>query len=122
MLTRPLWIALGLIATLLGVLGIVLPLVPTTPFLLLAALAFSRSSPVLHERLMSHPHLGRYIRHWQQYGCIDRPVKYSALGLMLAALTISALTGISGWILAVQILVIAAVGAFIMTRPDTPAD
>lgn len=55
---RALWLTLGLVSTACGVAGVVLPLVPTTPFLLLAAYAFARSSPRLHNWIMMHPRLG----------------------------------------------------------------
>lgn len=63
---RPLLIAVGSISLALGVVGIVLPLVPTTPFLLLAAACFARSSGRLHDYLVGHRVLGTYISNYYE--------------------------------------------------------
>ncbi len=119
-MTRSLWLLLGLTSTGFGIAGTVLPLVPTTPFLLLAAFAFARSSPRLHRWLLDHRHFGRLIRNWQQHRSIDRRVKVTALFLMAAMLVLTWLAGVASWILAGQALVLAGVATFILTRPDTP--
>lgn len=58
---KPFLIALGVLSTVLGAVGVVLPILPTTPFLLLAALCFARSSQRLHNYLINHRILGAYI-------------------------------------------------------------
>ena len=68
-------IFLGSLSLLLGVLGIFLPVLPTTPFLLLSAALFLRSSRRLYDWLMSHKHLGPYIRNFQEYKAIPLRVK-----------------------------------------------
>lgn len=80
------WLMIGLVATACGIAGIVLPLVPTTPFLLVAAYAFARSSPTLHEWLVTHPRCGPLITDWRTHGAIGRRTKVLAvmvMGLML---------------------------------------
>ncbi len=72
---RSLWYALGLIALALGIVGIALPVVPTVPFLLLAAGAFARSSPRLERRIMNHPTYGPPVRAWRERGAISRLAK-----------------------------------------------
>ena len=66
-MTRGLLIILGWLAVVLATLGVVLPLLPTTPFLLLAAWCFARSSPRFHHWLLHRSWFGPYLRHWQQH-------------------------------------------------------
>ncbi len=119
--TRLFWQVLGLLALGCGLAGIVLPLLPTTPFLLVAAYAFSRSSPALHDWLLAHPHCGPLIRNWRDHGAIPRRAKWMALGLMAGALAISFAMSVPAWLIAVQSVVLVCVGIFIMTRPDVPS-
>ena len=70
--------AMGGISVGLGVLGLFLPLLPTTPFLLLAAFCFSRGSARLHDWLLSHPTLGQVIKDWNENRVIRPRVKAAA--------------------------------------------
>lgn len=117
---RTLWFGLGIAAVAAGVVGIVLPLVPTTPFLLLAAFAFSRSSPRFEAWLIDHPRLGPPIRDWRAHRAIGWRAKVVAVGLMAATLVATWAVGVGTTILVVQIVVLAAVSVFILTRPDAP--
>lgn len=117
---RALWLAVGLLATGCGIAGIVLPLVPTTPFLLLAAYAFARSSPQLHDWLVTHPRLGPPIADWQAHGAISRSTKRIAAAAMIAMLALSVAIGVRWEIVVLQALVLGAVAVFIFTRPDVP--
>ncbi|MFV0576978.1 MAG: YbaN family protein [Vibrio sp.] len=65
----------GWIAVVLGVLGIFLPLLPTTPFLLLASACFMRSNEKFHHWIMHHPHLGPIIDNWNQHRAVTSAVK-----------------------------------------------
>ena len=121
MIARWLWLSLGFIATGFGIAGVVLPLVPTTPFLLLAAFAFARSSPRFHEWLINHPHFGPVILDWQRNGSIARRHKVAGLLAMAASLAVTWLAGIAVWAITLQAVVLAAVAIFILTRPDAPA-
>lgn len=118
MTPRFLWLLLGIGATGCGIAGAVLPLVPTTPFLLLAAFAFARSSPRLHAWLMSHRQFGPLIDNWQKHGAIGRGAKQAALVALALALAVSWLLAVPGWVLAVQAAVLAAVATFILSRPS----
>jgi uncharacterized membrane protein YbaN (DUF454 family) len=119
-MTRPLWLTLGLTSVACGIAGIVLPLVPTTPFILLAAFAFARSSPRLQIWLEKHRTYGPMIESWRRYGAIDRRAKRIALLLMLCAFGLSLAMRLPLWVLLAQGSVLIAVAAFILTRPDTP--
>lgn len=118
---RYLWLVLGFVATGCAIVGAVLPLVPTTPFLLLAAYAFARSSPRFHGWLVNHPQFGPLIRNWQRNGSIDPRSKRMAMAAMALALLSSWLLGASALILIIQAAVLAGSAAFILTRPDGPA-
>jgi len=85
-------ISLGWLAIVLGTLGIVLPLLPTTPFVLLAAWCFARSSPRFHHWLLWRSPFGRYLRHWQQHRAMPPGVKARAMFLIIVTFAIS------GWL------------------------
>jgi uncharacterized membrane protein YbaN (DUF454 family) len=119
--TRILWLTLGLLSTACGIAGVLLPLVPTTPFLLLATFAFARSSPRLHSWLMTHPRLAPPIADWNAHGAINRRAKIMAVGVMVTTLLLSAAMGLSGMYLLVQGAVLCAAAAFVLTRPDGPS-
>lgn len=118
---RAFWVVVGVVSTAFGVAGVFLPLLPTTPFLLLAAFAFARSSPRLHAWLLGHPRLGPVVLEWQQHGAIRRSVKVLALAMMALSLAITVAMGFALWIVGSQALVLAAVAAFIVSRPEPPA-
>ena len=118
MILRAVWIGGGGVALGLGIVGVVTPLLPTVPFLLLAAFCFARSSPRLHDWLLGHPRLGPPIRDWQRNGAIGRPAKYLATASIAATLALSAALGLAVWVLAVHALAAALVMVFIWTRPD----
>jgi uncharacterized membrane protein YbaN (DUF454 family) len=108
------------VSTACGIAGVILPLVPTTPFLLLAAFAFARSSPRLHTWLVTHPRLGPPIDDWSRYGAISRRAKLTAITVMVATLAVSVILGLSTWILLAQAVAMCGAAIFILTRPDRP--
>ena len=114
---RPLWIAGGALSVALGLVGIVLPLLPTTPFLLLAAFCFARGSPRLHNWLIHHPRFGPPIERWRERGAISKKAKLMAGLAMLASLAMTAVIGAPRFALIAQGVVLFAVAAFIFTRP-----
>ena len=117
---RLVWLGLGMLTLATGLLGAVLPVLPTTPFLLLAAGCFAKSSPRLHGWLLAHPAFGPPIRNWEQNGAISRPAKRLAVGSMAAVLGVSLLLGLSWKVLLAQAVLIAVGCAFVLTRPDGP--
>lgn len=110
--------ALGLGASALAVAGVAAPLLPTTPFLLVAVWAFARSSPRLEAWLRGHPRLGPPLAAWEQRRAIPRGAKAVAVAsLPLSGLMIHA----AGAGLAVTIaagLALACTGGWILTRPS----
>jgi uncharacterized membrane protein YbaN (DUF454 family) len=85
---RALYAALGVVAVGLGVLGIALPGLPTTPFLLVAAWAFSRSSRRLERWLLEHPRLGPRVVAFRNDRVVPWSVKLTAWGSMIVSLTL----------------------------------
>lgn len=118
---RLLWLLLGGLFLGLGLLGVVLPVLPTTPFLLLAAGCFAKSSPRLHGWLLAHPVFGPPIRNWEENGAISRRAKRLAVGSMAAVVAVSVVAGLSWKVLLPQVLLIAVGSAFVLTRPDGPS-
>ena len=94
---RVLLIAAGLIATLLGVIGAFLPVMPTTPFLLLAAACFARASPRLDRMLTRSATFGPTIVEWRRHRSIRWRTKLTAIGLMSAMLTVSIIFFVRPW-------------------------
>lgn len=118
MIVRALWAAGGAVALALGLVGIVTPLLPTVPFLLLAAFCFARSSSRLHRWLVDHPKLGPPIRDWQKNGAISPRAKRLATLSIGVTFAVSVALGLRWWVLAAQLVVLAAVLVFIWRRPD----
>lgn len=80
---RTLYLVLGFVCVGLAALGVALPLLPATPFLLLAAGCFARSSERWHNWLLSNATFGPLIRNWQIHRCIDRKIKFIALASLV---------------------------------------
>lgn len=119
-MTRFFWVSVGLLAVALGVVGAVLPLLPTTPFLLLAAFCFARSSPRLQAWIEDHHIFGPMILNWRRYGSIDRRAKRLAVLFMAAAFALSIAMRLPIWALIGQGGILLAVSIFLLTRPDGP--
>ncbi|MCW2102564.1 UNVERIFIED_ORG: uncharacterized membrane protein YbaN (DUF454 family) [Pseudomonas psychrophila] len=88
-LLRYVLFAIGWLSVALGVLGIFLPVLPTTPFLLLAAACFARSSPRFYQWLVEHPRLGPWIRDYLDGNGIPLKAKVYAIGLMWLSIGVS---------------------------------
>jgi len=109
--------ALGCLCVILGVVGIFLPLLPTTPFLLLAAWLFSRSSNRFHTWLMNHPKLGPFILVWQNGGGIERHVRTRVLIFLWVGMSISMLIIAKLWAVVLLSCIGCGVSFYIMRQP-----
>ena len=119
MLKRTVWLVFGLLSLLLGGVGIVLPLLPTTPFILLAAFCFSKGSARLHTWLLNHRLFGHLITDWQKYGVITLRVKLIATFSMVLMVSYPLLYMIfSLWLKVLVCVSILMVLIFIWTRPS----
>lgn len=112
------YIALGWICVTLGVVGIALPVLPTTPFLLVAAWAFAKSSRRFHDWLVHHPRLGPPVRAWREHGVVPTRAKIAAVTTMIASLSYVALVVAEDWRLpAAAALPMAITALWLLTRP-----
>lgn len=111
------WLALAWISLGLAMAGAVLPLLPTTPFLLLSAWAAAKGSPRLALWLEEHPHFGPVLDAWHTEGAVPLSAKLIALGLMAFSWLMLFWLG-AGWkLLAMLGLLFAGVGSWLATRP-----
>ena len=115
---RFLYAFLGLICVCLAVIGIVLPLLPTVPFLLLAALLFANSSERLHDWIIGHSLFGPMIDDWRSHGAIRPGAKKAATLSIAAVFGLSLAFGAPGYVLGIQAVVLSCVLIFIWTRPN----
>jgi len=115
---RIFWIIGGLMSLGLGIVGIPLPLLPTVPFLLLAAFCFSRSSEQLHGWLLGHPTLGPPIHNWRQSGAISRPAKITSAAMIAGSLGVALYWQISPIVILLQITTLVGISLFIWSRPE----
>jgi uncharacterized membrane protein YbaN (DUF454 family) len=113
-----LWLA-GTVSLGLGIVGVVLPGLPTTPFVLLAAACYARASPRLHRWLREHRLFGPMVRDWEAHRSLTRRAKRIAQGSMLV------MVGISAWglrdrpVLLAVVLIAALIGVWVVARIPT---
>lgn len=119
---RPFYIALGWLFVVIGVIGIVTPLLPSTPFLLLAAGCFAKSSERFHTWLMTHPKLSQPIIDWQKSGVIRTPAKLIATVFIAlnATFPLFVIKTVPINLKILIIVVLSLVLVFIWTRPSKP--
>jgi hypothetical protein len=104
----------------LAALGAVLPLMPTTVFLIAAAWAFGRASPALRARLLADPRFGATLRAWQQHGSISIRAKRLALLAMAVGWAVTTLILRDPMVAAISGLCLGAVALWLVTRPTAP--
>ncbi len=115
---RILFLTLGIVSLILGVIGILLPLLPTTPFALLAAYFFSKSSERLHDWLINQRTLGPLIKDWERYGVIRLKAKWMATVMIILLFSYSLIfVPVLPWIKAIVFLSGISILIFIWTRP-----
>ncbi|WNO55217.1 YbaN family protein [Stakelama saccharophila] len=116
-MTRTLFFLGGWSALALGLVGVFLPLLPTVPFVILAAFCFARSSPALERRLIEHPRFGPHIAAWREAGAISRRGKWMATAAFAVSVAAALYWMRWPWV-AFPLAAMLASGTWIWTRPE----
>jgi uncharacterized protein len=114
---RYVYLAIGLLFVALGVVGAFLPVLPTTPLLLVSLWAFAKSSKRLERWLLEHQRFGPRLVAWRAHRVIPLGVKLTAYGSMAASLAVMAVLG-RWWAFGAAAVVMAIGAAYISTRPS----
>ncbi|WP_262030676.1 YbaN family protein [Microvirga sp. Mcv34] len=118
---RLFFLCLGYASLALGIIGIFLPVLPTTPFVLLAVWCFARSNPALAERLYNHPRFGPLLTTWRDQRAIPRHAKIYALTTLALSYALILWLTESRVLPVVLAAIMGSVALYIATRP-TPRD
>lgn len=115
---RLIYLAVGGLCTALGIVGAFVPVMPTTPFLLVALWAFGKSSPRLRDWLYHHPRYGPTLRDWFEHGAIS--VRVKAIAVIAMACSVPVVYHVSSSWIAVSVhgTIILATAVFILSRPS----
>lgn len=119
-LTRPFFFVAGLVFVGLGIAGYILPVMPGTIFLILAAVCFARSSQRLEAWIENHPKFGPPVVAWRRHGAIPRKAKYLSIGMMTISFVVVAIAhppALWFWLTGAVLL---ACALFVATRPEGP--
>ncbi|HYC35569.1 MAG TPA: YbaN family protein [Usitatibacter sp.] len=114
---RAAYVAVGILAVALGVIGIFVPLLPTTPFLLLASACFLRGSDRLHRWLLSHGRLGGYIRAFEEGRGIPRRAKIVAIGMLWISIAYALAIVPGAWSAAALVALALGVTIYLLRLP-----
>lgn len=115
-----LWAGAGFLFLGLGILGALVPIMPTTIFLILAAWAFAESCPAWKDWIFDHPRYGRSVRLWFEHGVIPLNIKRIAIGMMVASYAFTAWMVGNIWVVLGVGACLLAVSTFIVTRREAP--
>ncbi len=118
---RALWWLLAWSALTLGLIGIAIPGLPTTPLVLLAAFAAARGSPRLETWLKAHPRFGPLIVDWQRHGAVSRKAKWNATMAMAVCAVILWVFAPTAWAHWPPVAVMTVVAVWLWRRPERPS-
>lgn len=110
---------LAWLAVAIGVIGIFLPVLPTTPFIILAAALFARSSPRFEQWLLEHPRLGKPLMDWRQDGAISRRAKIASVSMMTVSYGVLWFAGsTSPYVRTIVALILVSCAVYVVSRPE----
>jgi uncharacterized protein len=112
------WRACAVAALVLGVVGVALPVLPTAPFLILAAWAGGKGWPALERRLLAHPRYGAQIRQWRERGAVPRNAKILASVMMIGSALGLQFTSTPDWVRYGVPLLLLLVAIWLWRRPE----
>jgi uncharacterized membrane protein YbaN (DUF454 family) len=120
MLKLPRWscLILAYFFLALAVIGVVLPVMPTVPFLLLTAWFAARGSERLHGWLYAHPKFGKLLIDWEQQGAVSRTSKVTAVILLMASWVLMYLRVEDPWLMVGLAVLFSGIIVFLLTRPE----
>ncbi|MFZ4712250.1 MAG: YbaN family protein [Bacteriovoracaceae bacterium] len=115
---RTLYLILGHLCVGLGIIGVLLPVIPATPFMILAAYFYSQSSPELHQKILNLPHVGSHVKAWEDHGVINKKAKTMSI-LTLTLMIGSSIYFLKNIVMKIVLSMVALVVAyFIFSRPS----
>lgn len=114
---RPFYIALGYVCVGLAMAGTVLPVLPTTPFLLVALWAYFRSHPEKAQKLLDHPRWGPMLRDWHEQRAIPTRAKIAAVTVMALSWVVVFFTAKGTWVPVIVGVILCCTALFVATRP-----
>lgn len=115
---RYIYIAIASLCILLGAIGIFLPILPTTPFLLAALWAASKGSPKIENWLLTHKRFGPALTAWQERKAIPQKAKYLAVTMMGISWLLMAWLNVGKVVLIIMIVLFVSVSAYIFSKPS----
>jgi len=110
--------SVGALSLILGFIGAFLPVLPTTPFVLLSAWCFVKSSPKAHQWIYRQPMIGTALKNWEENHAISRRSKILALSLIAVSAVVIGLKVQIIWVKIPVLLILTAVSIFIVTRNE----
>lgn len=115
------WRILGIVFVALGLVGVFLPIVPTSPFLIVAVGCYARGDPVAREKLLSHPRFGPPLRAWFDHGVVSRRAKVFAIVSMAVGAAFGIwISGMGRTAAIVVIFVLGVTAVWLALRPERP--
>jgi uncharacterized membrane protein YbaN (DUF454 family) len=115
---RLIFLVCGHLSVILGIIGAVLPVVPSTPFMILAAYCYSKSSPKLHQKILNLPHVGSHVRDWEDHGLISVKAKILSIFLLGIMIGFSIYLLKVVWLKIMLAVIALAISTFIFSRPS----